>query len=305
VYFQFGTTTLYGNTTAPQTIPAGTSGVGVIAPISGLTLDTTYHYRLVAENAGGIAYGDNLTFITTSVFAPSIGAVSDSGRTTSSVTLQGLVNPNGLNTSAYFEYGLTNSYGGITPNLAAGNGVTPGSVSTSIIGLQPGTTYQYRLVAFNDQGVTRGANAAFTTLPLPPIVFTQAATPLSTTSARLHGEVNAQNGSAVVTCEWGTNGTDFPNSLTASPSPVTGSSVTPVSVDVGNLAQFATYHYRVMAVSAVGATTVGVLTFQPAIISGLQQEPPGAPPASSGSLTVTLTPTGLLSGWRFVGEHRH
>ncbi len=304
VYFQFGTTTLYGNTTAPQSVLAGTSGVGVIAPISGLTLGTTYHYRLVAENAGGVAYGDNLTFTTTSVFAPSIGSVSDSSRTTSSVTLQGLVNPNGLNTSAYFEYGLTNSYGGITPNLAAGNGVTPGSVSSSIIGLQPGTTYQYRLVAFNDQGITRGANAAFTTLPLPPIVFTQAATPLSTTSARLHGMVNAKYGSAVVTFEWGTDGVNFPNSLTATPSPVTGDTVTAVSVDLSNLEQFTTYHYRVRAVSNGGETLGSVLTFQPQVISGLLQQFPGVPSTSDGTLTVTLAPTGILSGWRFVGERR-
>lgn len=304
VYFQFGTTTLYGNTTAPQSVLAGTSGVGVIAPISGLTLGTTYHYRLVAENAGGVAYGDNLTFTTTSVFAPSIGSVSDSSRTTSSVTLQGLVNPNGLNTSAYFEYGLTNSYGGITPNLAAGNGVTPGSVSSSIIGLQPGTTYQYRLVAFNDQGITRGANAAFTTLPLPPIVFTQAATPLSTTSARLHGTVNAKYGSAVVTFEWGTDGVNFPNSLTATPSPVTGDTVTAVSVDLSNLEQFTTYHYRVRAVSNGGETLGSVLTFQPQVISGLLQQFPGVPSTSDGTLTVTLAPTGILSGWRFVGERR-
>ena len=304
IYFEFGLTDQYGNTTAPQSIASGSSNVNVTAPVSGLTLGTTYHFRLVAQNSAGTAYGNDAVFTTTSISPPAFNALSASAVTTTGATLNGGVNPNGAISTAYFEYGLTTTYTNVTSTTGIPSGTSTVNVSLPAASLTPGTLYHYRLVAENSAGLNRSADATFTTLPLPPTASTLAAAALSTTSARLHGEVNAQNGSAVVTFEWGTNGTDFPNSLTASPSPVTGSSVTPVSVDVGNLAQFATYHYRVRAVSAGGATTGGVLTFQPAIISGLQQEPPGAPPASSGSLTVTLTPTGLLSGWRFVGEHR-
>ena len=304
IYFEFGTTTLYGNTTAPQNIAVGSSNVNVIAPVSGLTLGTTYHFRLVAQNAGGTAFGDDVVFTTTSISPPTITGLSATSISINSATLNGGVNPNGAITTVFFEYGLTTTYTNATGTTGLAAGTLAVNVPLGVSALTPATTYHYRLVAENSAGITRSADATFTTLPLPPIVETHAAAALSTTSARLNGKVNAQNGSAVVTIEWGTDGVSFPNSLTATPSPVTGSTLTDVSVDLANLAQFTTYHYRVKAVSAGGATTGGVLTFQPAIISGLTQQFPNAPPASNGSLTVTLAPTGLLSGWRFVGEHR-
>jgi uncharacterized delta-60 repeat protein len=304
VYFEFGTTTLYGNTTAPQNLSAGSSSVGVISSISGLTLGTTYHYRVVATNSGGTAYGDNGTFTTTSISNPTLGPVSASGITTTAATLNGSVNPNGAITTAYFEYGLTTTYTSSTTITGVPSGTSLVNVSLPVSSLTPGTVYHYRLVAENSSGITRGTNATFTSLPLPPIVNTYAAASLSTTSARLNGDVRAQNGSAAVTFEWGTDGVSFPNSLAGTPSVVTGDTVTAVSADVSNLQQFTNYYFRVKATSAGGTTTGSVLTFQPAIISGLTQQFPVAPSASNGSLTVTLTPTGLLSGWRFVGERR-
>jgi uncharacterized delta-60 repeat protein len=304
VYFEFGTTTLYGNTTAPQNLSAGSSSVGVISSISGLTLGTTYHYRVVATNSGGTAYGDNGTFTTTSISNPTLGPVSASGITTTAATLNGSVNPNGAITTAYFEYGLTTTYTSSTTITGVPSGTSLVNVSLPVSSLTPGTVYHYRLVAENSSGITRGTNATFTSLPLPPIVNTYAAASLSTTSARLNGDVRAQNGSASVTFEWGTDGVSFPNSLAGTPSVVTGDTVTAVSADVSNLQQFTNYYFRVKATSAGGTTTGSVLTFQPAIISGLTQQFPVAPSASNGSLTVTLTPTGLLSGWRFVGERR-
>ena len=304
VFFEFGTDTLYGNTTAPQNISAGSSNVNVIAPVSGLTRGTAYHFRLVAQNAAGTAYGDDMVFTTTSISPPSLSLATPDSLTTTSVTLKGNVNPNGAITTAWFEYGLTTGYTGITSVTGFGAVTSPQPVSLPVASLSPATTYHYRLVAQNSAGTTQGPDATFATLPLPPVVETRAATALSTTSAQLNGKVNAQNGSAVVTFEWGTDGVNFPNSLTATPSPVTGSALTDVSVDLANLAQFTTYHYRVKAVSSGGTTTGSILTFQPAIISGLTQQFPNAPPSSNGSLTVTLAPPGLLSGWRFVGEHR-
>ncbi|MDZ4405030.1 LamG-like jellyroll fold domain-containing protein [Prosthecobacter sp.] len=304
VYFEFGLTDQYGNTTAPQNLAAGSSNVNVTAPVSGLTLGTTYHFRIVAENNGGTAHGEDAIFTTTSISAPTLGTVSASGFTTTGATLNGSVNPNGAITNAFFEYGLTTTYTNVTGTTGIAAGTSAVNVALPVSALAPGTLYHYRLVTENSAGITRSGDATFTTLPLPPIVETLAATPLSTTSTRLHGTVRAQNGTAVVTFEYGTDGVNFPNSLTATPSPVTGDAVTNVSVDLTNLLQFTTYHFRVRAVSSGGNTPGGILTFQPQVISGLLQQFPNAPPASNGTLTVTLAPTGLLSGWRFVGEHR-
>ena len=87
----------------------------------------------------------------------------------SSATLSGTVTPNGLSTEYYFEYGLTApAYGSIVPALGdvepfSSNLYTSHPVSHSVTGLQPATTYHYRLVASNAKGTTKGPDQTFTT----------------------------------------------------------------------------------------------------------------------------------------------
>ncbi len=76
-------------------------------------------------------------------------------------TLNGEVNGNGLNTTYHFEYGETTSYGSSTSPVEGGSGSF--SPNATITGLQPGATYDYRLVATNSAGSTLGGNQTFTT----------------------------------------------------------------------------------------------------------------------------------------------
>jgi len=63
VYFQYGLTTGYGNTTAEQT---KTSTGGYNQAITGLITNTTYHYRAAIRYDGAsYIYGDDATFTTT------------------------------------------------------------------------------------------------------------------------------------------------------------------------------------------------------------------------------------------------
>lgn len=72
-YFRYGTTAAYGLQSSPQNSGSGTVPVGVHADIYGLTADTTYHYQIVAQNAGGTAYGADQTLTTTSSQAVVLG----------------------------------------------------------------------------------------------------------------------------------------------------------------------------------------------------------------------------------------
>jgi hypothetical protein len=65
VFFQYGTTTAYGSQTANQVF-TGNSVQNVTTNVGGLTGGTTYHYRLVAKNAGGTMTGSDITFTTAS-----------------------------------------------------------------------------------------------------------------------------------------------------------------------------------------------------------------------------------------------
>lgn len=47
-HIEYGTTTSYGTNTATQDLGPGTSPVTVAADVSGLTVATTYHVRIVA-----------------------------------------------------------------------------------------------------------------------------------------------------------------------------------------------------------------------------------------------------------------
>ncbi|TML00088.1 MAG: hypothetical protein E6G34_00900 [Actinobacteria bacterium] len=59
-YFQFGPTVAYGAQTTSASLPASIIKIKVGRPVSGLL--SGYHYRLVASNSFGTAYGHDRTF---------------------------------------------------------------------------------------------------------------------------------------------------------------------------------------------------------------------------------------------------
>ncbi len=129
------------------------------------TIDTctTYSWRVKAKNSCDV-WGDwSVTWNFTTDCPQQLPTVITSAATnvsTSSATLNGTVNPNGSSTTYYFEYGTTTSYGTQipTPPGSAGSGTSNVSVSTSVPGLTPSTTYHYRLVASNSGGTSNNGN---------------------------------------------------------------------------------------------------------------------------------------------------
>ena len=143
--------------TAPE--PAGSS-VGntpepVEAKITGLQPGATYTFCLLARNTvGETAAGSPVTF-TTLATAPAITGESASNIEATTVTLSAQVNPDGATTTYHFEYGTTESYSQSTPETTLTGTLTePDTATATITGLQPGTTYHYRVVAINAQSPT-------------------------------------------------------------------------------------------------------------------------------------------------------
>ena len=90
-YWQYGTTTAYGQRTATQSVAAGTAPVPATAALTGLSAQTTYHYRLVASNADGTYYGYDYSLATNgsspvSAAAPVISGTTTQGQTLSTTT---------------------------------------------------------------------------------------------------------------------------------------------------------------------------------------------------------------------------
>jgi hypothetical protein len=90
-------------------------------------------------------------------------------------TFNGTVNPEGSPTSYVFQYGTTTAYGSSTASVGLGAGEQAISVSATVPNLHAGTTYHYRVVAFNALGTTYGADQQFTTSSAPAAVNTGSA----------------------------------------------------------------------------------------------------------------------------------
>jgi hypothetical protein len=139
----------------------------VTAEAEGLPPNKNLEVELIATNAGGPASAGPLTFLTHD-FARAL-SVSETA-----AVLYDEINPEGSRTTFHVDYGLTEAYGNSTsesPPIEAGGAVaednSPHPVQATLAGLQPGTTYHWRVVAANAAGTSIGSDHTFTTFATP------------------------------------------------------------------------------------------------------------------------------------------
>ncbi|HEX2160660.1 MAG TPA: hypothetical protein VHF88_02455 [Thermoleophilaceae bacterium] len=148
-------------------LPAGTTPETVTAEVSNLLPNTTYQVRVVTRKPLGNpeVVSPELTFRTDAV-RPEIGTVGADTITSTSARLTGQIVPHSTPTTYRFEWGQ-GSFSNVTPvpDGSAGAGPTAVFVFQQLAGLQPGTTYQFRLVATSQtEGATSSETRTFTTL---------------------------------------------------------------------------------------------------------------------------------------------
>ncbi|MEY2536416.1 MAG: hypothetical protein QOG67_156 [Verrucomicrobiota bacterium] len=285
-YFQYGTSTNYGNTTAFQSVGSSTDAVGLSNQLSGLAMNTTYHYRTVATNSRGTAYGEDRTFTTSQTPVPTITTQPASDVFQTTATLHGLVNPNGFTTTVQFQYGKTTNYGTTTPIQSIGNGNGDVAVSANLTGLQQSQVYHFRVVATNANGTRLGPDQTLNTPPRTPIVVTSAATDVAMDSATLNGVVNPGALSTTYHFEYGTGttyGTSTPNQSAGS-----GSIDVAVSTNlVAVLQPNTTYHFRLVATNSKGTADGADQVFTTI---------PLPPAATTSAATAVSNATATLNG---------
>ncbi len=162
-YYQYGTTTEYGQRSSLTTsVGAGLSAVPAPATLIPLTPGVSYHYRLVAWNEDGTSYGQDETFTAQAGLPPLVSTGAASGVSVDEATISGTINPQGKETNYRFEYGTNTEYG----TQAFGTVLPEQGVQTvtlSLRGIDPDTTYHYRLVVSNPGGTAVGEDETFTT----------------------------------------------------------------------------------------------------------------------------------------------
>ncbi len=231
--FEYGTTTAYGSTvTATPSSSSGNATVTVGADISGLTLNTVYHFRVVGTNASGKGPGADMTFLTLPD-PPIATATPATNITTSEVTLHGTVNSNGVSATVIFEHGFSEAELGYYGNALQSPLNGTAAVSYNGIQIQPNTTVFFRVKATNTGGTSYSNVLSFTTLPVATAV-TNAPTNVTTSSATLNGIVNPNGLSATVTFSYGLT-TSYGTNATAVQSPLDANAgATPVSVAISD-----------------------------------------------------------------------
>jgi phosphodiesterase/alkaline phosphatase D-like protein len=144
--FEYGTSTSYGSTVDCSALPgAGNSPVAVSASVSGLSANVVYHFRVVATNAGGTAYGRDLPLILEGgklAQGEPYPATDSKGRVPGAIEVR---NPPGTTVTSFTDQeiseiglpaGAVQVVGGVSYQLG---GFAPGSSFDAVFNLPPGS----------------------------------------------------------------------------------------------------------------------------------------------------------------------
>ena len=151
IYTQSGTDTSGESTFSPRNVSLAAYANTVIKLRFTYTVSGSYY----PQTTSGIGwYFDTITFSNTFQIVPTNPVAT---------IVNGTVNPQGQDTTAWFEYGVTASYGSQSPIQNMGSGTTIAPVTATLAGLLSYTTYHYRLVSMNADGTSNGSDLTFTT----------------------------------------------------------------------------------------------------------------------------------------------
>jgi hypothetical protein len=106
--------------------------------------------------SGGVSW-----VASTAPFAPIVATLPASGLANQLATLNGTVNPNGVPTTCWFEWGGPLGYTNSSPPLNLGGVFTNVPVSAKLTGLAPGGAYHFHVIASSSAGRTDGLDSQF------------------------------------------------------------------------------------------------------------------------------------------------
>jgi len=246
-YFEYGLTTGYEWSTPSESEGSGSTRVSASRSITGLSRDTTYHYRIVAENSFGESHGGDKTFRTTIIYVEPYGACGTNAPCYE--TIQEAIDVAGsggtikIAEESYYEdvtigaSGNVRLEGGWDAAFTARSSMAQSSgaamTGTLVIGASmDGTVLVDGLVLQTECTVS------------PPIITTESAT--------LNGTVNPNVGNTTYWFRYGK--TTAYGTTTSSTSAGSGSSSLPVNASISGLSDGTIYHYQVVATNCAGTS---------------------------------------------------
>ena len=299
-YFQWGESTSYSDKSAAPPGPvAGSTSLSF--DVAGLKAQTTYHYRVVAENSLGVTYGDDVTFNTLNA-VQSLTTIAANPVERRSAMLKASYVGDGTQTTWKFEWGKTNSYGNSTTVQGPESPSGSKEVSLQLTGLELETTYHFRVSATNELGTTVGGDQSFTTLPAVPGLVTKPATEISQDGITLNAEFVGNGEATNYYFEYGLTGA-YGKVTSTAPGNDAGSptGAKPLSAEITDFEAYETYHYRIVATNPFGVSygsdmTVTALPAPLPTISG--QEASGIGPTEA-TLEAEINPNRWATVYTF------
>lgn len=259
----------WGTAAAPVVTGSHTSdGTGTgsfTSSLTGLTANTTYHVRAYATNSIGTAYGNEVTFNTSQVVAPTVTTTAPSGPTATTAASGGNVtSAGGATVTARGVCWSTAANPTITDSKTS-DGTGTGTFTSSITGLLPGTIYHIRAYATNSAGTGYGSDLTVTTLATLPVLTTTIISGQTQTTAASGGNITS-NGGAAITARgvcWSTStGPVITGSHT---SDGTGSGT--FTSTITGLTSGTLYYVRAYATNSVGTAYGNEVTFTSAAVT--------------------------------------
>ncbi len=215
---------------------------------------------------------------------------------TTSAILAGTIDPGGIQSSYHYEYGLDTNYGQSTAVVDAGSGSGASSAPQPVTGLDPNTTYHYRIIGSNSSGQILGVDGSFTTDAAPPVVGSSAvASAITPTSVRVHGLVDPNHSATTFYVEYGT--TTGYGSVTVAESAGDSPADSEVQTSLTDLSPGTLYRFRIVADNGTGGPQPGTdETFitAPATAAGAT-----AVTSAMATLTGVLNPHGVATTYHF------
>jgi hypothetical protein len=294
-YFEYGTSVAYGHRTAESAVAAAWDAVPVSTTISGLHHNTPYHWRVVVRTSNGTFDGVDHDF--SIPYDPEIREEQASQVFDTRASLGGWIQPAGIETKYWFEYGPTEAYGTRTEEASAGSGDVFEGVSAQLENLEPGTLYHFRLVATNAHGTTFGEDSEFEMHGGKPSVDTLPAADIGYRSAAFRGSVYGKEVATTYSFEYGTTtsyGQQTPERKAR------GEEHAEMNEEVlSGLTPGTVYHYRILATNSYGTSYGADQTFSTGTEPVVETGAPASVSYDEATLSGAINPRGVEVEYNF------